>query len=117
VAATDAVIGDLIEELQQLGVYDRAVILFLSDHGEGLGEHGEDEHGLFLYRSTLQVPLIMKLPQSARAGLGLAYAQSGRLSRAIDHLETYASRAESGPRREQALAMVQQMRSRVPQNR
>ena len=51
-----------------LGVYERALIVFLSDHGEGLGDHGEDEHGVFLYRSTLQVPLIVKLPQAERAG-------------------------------------------------
>jgi len=68
VAAADAVIGDLLDELRGLGVYDQALIVFLSDHGEGLGDHGEDEHGVFLYRSTLQVPLIVKLPRAARAG-------------------------------------------------
>jgi arylsulfatase A-like enzyme/Flp pilus assembly protein TadD len=73
VAAADAVVGDLLGELEQLGVYETALILFLSDHGEGLGDHGEDEHGLFLYRSTLQVPLIMKLPQSQRAGETIGY--------------------------------------------
>ena len=68
VAAADDAVGDLLDELRRLDVYDRALIVFLSDHGEGLGEHGEDEHGLFLYRSTLQVPLIIKLPQAKRAG-------------------------------------------------
>jgi choline-sulfatase len=68
VAAADDVIGDLLDELRGLDVYERALIVFLSDHGESLGEHGEDEHGIFLYRSALQVPLIMKLPQGQRAG-------------------------------------------------
>ncbi len=68
VAAADDVVGDLLDELRSLGVYENALIVFLSDHGEGLGDHGEDEHGLFLYRSTLQVPLIIKLPESERAG-------------------------------------------------
>lgn len=68
VAAADKVVGDLLDELDGLGLYDPALIFFLSDHGEGLGEHAEDEHGLFLYRSTLQVPLIVKLPRAARAG-------------------------------------------------
>ncbi|HQR46367.1 MAG TPA: tetratricopeptide repeat protein, partial [Thermoanaerobaculia bacterium] len=36
--------------------------------GEGLGEHGEDEHGIFLYRYALQVPLMVKLPNGARGG-------------------------------------------------
>jgi tetratricopeptide (TPR) repeat protein len=68
VAAADEVVGNLLDELRSLGVYQKAMIVFLSDHGEGLGDHGEDEHGLFLYRSTLQVPLIIKLPRAERAG-------------------------------------------------
>ena len=68
VAAADAVVGGLLDELRDLDLYDRAFIVFLSDHGEGLGDHGEDEHGVFLYRSTLQVPLILKLPRAERAG-------------------------------------------------
>jgi choline-sulfatase len=68
IAAADAVVGALLDELRELGVYDTALIVLLSDHGEGLGDHGEDEHGLFVYRSTLQVPLIVKLPGKARAG-------------------------------------------------
>ncbi len=68
VAAADEVVGDLFDELRSLDVYDRALIVLLSDHGEGLGDHGEDEHGLFLYRSTLQVPMILKLPHAQRAG-------------------------------------------------
>jgi len=68
VAAADDAVGDLLDELRDLDLYEEALIVFLSDHGEGLGDHGEDEHGLFLYRSTLQVPLMIKLPQSERAG-------------------------------------------------
>jgi len=68
VAAADEVVGDLLDELRSLDVYEKALIVFLSDHGEGLGDHGEAEHGLFLYRSTLQVPLMIKLPLAERAG-------------------------------------------------
>jgi arylsulfatase A-like enzyme/predicted Zn-dependent protease len=73
VAAADDVVGDLLDELRGLGVYERALIVFLSDHGESLGDHGEDEHGIFLYRSALQVPLIMKLPQGQLAGQAADY--------------------------------------------
>jgi arylsulfatase A-like enzyme/cytochrome c-type biogenesis protein CcmH/NrfG len=73
VAAADAVVGDLLDELRTLGVYDDALIVLLSDHGEGLGDHGESEHGVFLYRSTLQVPLIVKLPGALRAGQAVSY--------------------------------------------
>ena len=68
VAAADQVVGSLLAELKSLGVYDRTVILLLSDHGEGLGEHGEPEHGLLLYTETLRVPLMLKLPDARWAG-------------------------------------------------
>ena len=68
VAAADAVIGDLLAELKRLGIYDRATIVLLSDHGEGLDDHGEKQHGIFLYRETIQVPLIVKLPGGERGG-------------------------------------------------
>lgn len=68
VAAADKVVGDLFAELKRLDIYDRAVIVVLSDHGEGLGQHGEAQHGIFLYRETLQVPLMLKLPKSERGG-------------------------------------------------
>ena len=44
------------------GVYGHTLIVFLADHGEGLGDHGEENHGFFIYNSTLHVPLIFKLP-------------------------------------------------------
>ena len=67
IAASDDIVGELIASLKQSGVYDDAVIVFLSDHGEGLGEHGEEEHGIFLYREAIHVPLLVKLPRGERA--------------------------------------------------
>lgn len=72
VAAADAVVGDLLAELRALGVYDRAVIVLTSDHGEGLGDHGLEEHGPLLYREQLQVPLLLKLPGSRLGGSSVA---------------------------------------------
>src|SRR5206468_4111975 len=68
IAWTDAIVGDFLSFLKREGIYDRALIIFLSDHGEGLGEHGEDEHGIFLYREALQVPLLIKYPNGAMGG-------------------------------------------------
>ncbi len=68
IATADALVGELLAELKRLGLYGRSLVLLLSDHGEGLGDHGEDEHGMLLYRETLQVPMILKLPGGARAG-------------------------------------------------
>ncbi len=72
IAATDALLGGFFDELKSRGLYDKAVIVVLSDHGEGLGEHGEPEHGIFLYREALQVPLLLKLPGSSLGGTSVA---------------------------------------------
>ncbi|HEY0157470.1 MAG TPA: sulfatase-like hydrolase/transferase [Thermoanaerobaculia bacterium] len=68
VTAADKVVGEFVEALKQRGLYDDALIVFVSDHGEGLGDHGEPDHGVFLYREAIQVPLIVKLPRRERAG-------------------------------------------------
>jgi tetratricopeptide (TPR) repeat protein len=51
--------------LQERRIYEDALIVLASDHGEGLGEHGEKTHGFFIYNSTLHVPLIFKVPGAA----------------------------------------------------
>ena len=68
VEKADALTGELISFLKTSGIYDRAIVILVSDHGEGLWEHGEDQHGILLYREVLHVPLIVKLPGAARAG-------------------------------------------------
>ncbi|MGH9399166.1 MAG: sulfatase-like hydrolase/transferase [Thermoanaerobaculia bacterium] len=68
IAAADAVVGSFVNWLKRKALYDRALVLLLSDHGEGLGEHGEDEHGILLYRETTHVPLFVKLPGQKQAG-------------------------------------------------
>jgi arylsulfatase A-like enzyme/cytochrome c-type biogenesis protein CcmH/NrfG len=68
IATADQIVGNLLAELKSLGAYDRALIVLLSDHGEGLGDHGEEEHGVLLYREAIHVPLLLKLPKSQRAG-------------------------------------------------
>jgi len=68
VANADAVLGRLFDRLRTLGVYDDALVILTSDHGEGLGDHGDPEHGPLLYREVLQIPLVIKLPRNHRAG-------------------------------------------------
>ena len=72
IAAADAIVGAFLAFLKQKGIYDKALVVFMSDHGEGLGEHGEGEHGMFLYREALQVPLLVKIPGAKRAGASVA---------------------------------------------
>ena len=68
IAFADHLIGRFIEELKKRDLYDKSVIIVTSDHGEGLGDHGEAEHGLLVYREALQVPLLVKLPNSEDGG-------------------------------------------------
>ena len=68
IATADDVVGKFVSYLKRSGTYERALIILMSDHGEGLGDHGEDEHGVLLYRESLHVPLMVKLPGQRRAG-------------------------------------------------
>lgn len=68
VAASDAIVGRLLEELRRRGLYDRALVMLTADHGEGLYDHGEEFHGILLYREVLHVPLVVKLPGGSRRG-------------------------------------------------
>lgn len=72
IAYADEVVGRLIATLKQRGDYERAIIVLLADHGEGLGDHGEMEHGIFLYSETTKVPLVVKLPGGREAGRRVA---------------------------------------------
>ena len=73
IAYADSAVAHWIAYLKKAGVYDNAIIVVTGDHGEGLGEHGEDTHGLFLYDSTLHIPLILKMPSTWKAdGAGSA---------------------------------------------
>ena len=71
IAYVDKCIGQVLDRLRALGVYDNTLVIVTADHGEGLGEHGELDHGLLIYQSTLQVPLVIRMPQG-RQGLRVA---------------------------------------------
>jgi choline-sulfatase len=61
-AYVDHVIGNFEGYLASHGLANQSLIVFTSDHGEGLGDHGETTHGFFIYQSTLHVPLIFHWP-------------------------------------------------------
>jgi Tfp pilus assembly protein PilF len=63
-AYEDRVLGDFLAFLERRGLLEKALIVFTSDHGEGLGEHSESTHGYFIYQSTLHVPLIVHWPSA-----------------------------------------------------
>jgi len=67
IAYVDHQIGRVLEALKARGTLDDSLVIAVADHGESLGEHGEDEHGVFLYEPVMRVPLIVAGP-SAKAG-------------------------------------------------
>jgi choline-sulfatase len=83
VGYADALVGRLVSGLRTRGLYERSLIVVFADHGEGLGDHGEEEHGIFLYDEAVHVPLIVKLPGLRRAG--------ARVSELVGHVDVMPS--------------------------
>ena len=72
IAYADEIVGRLVRYLKSHQLYDRSTVIVVSDHGEGLGDHGEQEHGLFLYDEAIHVPLLVKQESNAGAGRRVA---------------------------------------------
>jgi arylsulfatase A-like enzyme/Tfp pilus assembly protein PilF len=82
IAFVDSQLGRLLRTLEEAGTLARTLVLVTADHGEGLGEHGEGTHGLFVYDATLKVPWVM-------AGAGVdAPRVPTTVARGIDVLPT-----------------------------
>jgi len=92
IAFVDTQLVRLVRALEDGGALARTLVVVTADHGEGLGEHGEGTHGLFVYDATLKVPWIM-------AGPGIA---AGRVvetvARGVDLLPTLLDYAGLAPR-------------------
>jgi arylsulfatase A-like enzyme/Flp pilus assembly protein TadD len=70
VAYVDHTVGEL-----RRGIAGRVLTVFAADHGESLGEHGEQTHGFFIYDSTVAVPLVFHLPGRLAPGESHAAAR------------------------------------------
>jgi arylsulfatase A-like enzyme/tetratricopeptide (TPR) repeat protein len=69
VAFADAELGRLQRFLKSSGLDSRTLVVFAGDHGEGLGDHGEFDHGLLLYQTTSRAPLVIFHPDSPSRGV------------------------------------------------
>ena len=68
VAYLDAELGRLLAGLRSRGLMEKTLVVFVADHGEGLSDHGEESHGVFLYDETARVPMIVSFPPRLPAG-------------------------------------------------
>jgi arylsulfatase A-like enzyme len=68
IASVDTQVGRLRRFLDENNLTERTVVVIAGDHGEGLGDHGELTHALFVYQSVLRVPLIIRAPGAALRG-------------------------------------------------
>ena len=81
IAYVDAQLDRLLAELDRTHRLSTTAVVVAGDHGESLGEHGEQEHGIFVYDSVLHVPLIVRTP-------GIRLAGSAELASLVDVLPT-----------------------------
>jgi arylsulfatase A-like enzyme/thioredoxin-like negative regulator of GroEL len=113
IAAADAYVGRFFSALKRSGNYDRATIILLSDHGEGLGDHGEAQHGIFLYREAIHVPLLLKLPGGEMKGI--------RVKEPVQLTDILPTVAEIAglkvPEKARGVSLIEIARGRAPQDR
>jgi len=64
----DRHIGEIVQKLKDLGVYDNTIIAVISDHGDEFFEHGNIGHRTTLFAEVLKIPFILRVPDEARAG-------------------------------------------------
>jgi arylsulfatase A-like enzyme len=72
IAYGDREFGRFVAALRERGLYDRATIVFLADHGEEFLDHGGWEHGRTLYDELVRVPLVLKYAGRREAGRRVA---------------------------------------------
>jgi arylsulfatase A-like enzyme len=62
IAFADSQIGRLLGALEARRLMKDTIVIVAGDHGESLGDHGERDHGIFVYESVLRVPLVIRAP-------------------------------------------------------
>ena len=79
VAYVDSALENLFKRLDEKSLFDSTLVIFTGDHGESLGQHGEKTHGYFAYNSSLWIPLIVALPNTA----------PGRVEHYVSHIDIF----------------------------
>jgi len=70
IAFADSQVDRLLQALETRGLLDRTIVVVTADHGESLGDHGEQDHGIFVYEDVVHVPLIVRAPRLEPSRVG-----------------------------------------------
>lgn len=109
IAFADRQLGRLIAALEAKGTLDQTIVVFTSDHGESLGEHGEETHAVFIYESTIRVPLVIRYP--AKLPAGKVHLESVRI---VDLMPTILGLADQAPSPGQGSDLSKALASATP---
>jgi arylsulfatase A-like enzyme len=117
VANVDDAVGELIQRLERLGVYNRTIVVITSDHGEYFGEHHLVEHSKDIYQEGLMVPLVVKAPDQTQSAVDERLIDSTDIPRLIlDHFpegfEDVRSRFPAAPGDHDVIAEIYYTRTK-----
>ena len=79
VAYVDLTLGSLFDHMEENDLFDKTAVIFTGDHGESLGQHGEETHGIFAYNTTIWIPLILSIPGK----------KPGRIDHYVSHIDIF----------------------------
>ncbi len=77
IAYMDSSVGKLLDKIKALGLAEKTIVVVTGDHGEGLGQHSEITHAMFVYNSTQHVPFLIHVPGGS----------SGRVKSVVRHID------------------------------
>jgi choline-sulfatase len=83
ITSVDRAIGRIVQQLRDDNLLDNTLLVITADHGESLGEHGEQTHAIFVYDATVRVPLIIRAPWLLKPGVYGAPVRSVDISPTI----------------------------------
>ena len=94
IAFADSQIGRLLAALDARAATEQTILVVAGDHGESLGDHGEQDHGVFVYESVLRVPLIVRAPAIRPGRVGAVVRITDVMPTVLDLLGIPAPRTD-----------------------
>ena len=90
----DAGVGNMVQHLRNTGLWEKTIVIVLSDHGEAFWEHGIQGHNRTLYDEMIRIPLLMRFPDES----GLRNIRKSQLAGNVDLFPTLADLLELNTR-------------------